>query len=72
MPKLPADAPKSAKKARVRQEMHKFKEGELRSGSKHGPVVTDRAQAIAISLHEANESRKSRKSSRTPSRGGRR
>lgn len=39
--------------AGVRQEMHKFKAGQLHSGSASGPVVKSRAQAIAISLHEA-------------------
>jgi len=32
--------------------MHEFKTGSLRSGSKHGPVVTSRPQAIAIMLSE--------------------
>jgi hypothetical protein len=43
--------------AGVRQEMHKFKAGELHSGSASGPVVTNPKQAIAISLHEAGMSR---------------
>ncbi len=34
------------------QVMHKFKRHELRSGSKHGPVVKSRKQAIAIMLSE--------------------
>ena len=46
--------------AGVRQEMHKFKAGTLHSGSKHGPVVTKRSQAVAIALKEAGLSRKSR------------
>lgn len=33
--------------------MHEFKEGDLRSGSKHGNKVTDRKQAIAIAYSEA-------------------
>jgi hypothetical protein len=33
--------------------MHEFKGGELHSGSKHGPLVKSRAQAIAIGLSEA-------------------
>jgi len=33
--------------------MHEFKEGDLRSGSKHGQKVTDRKQAIAIAYSEA-------------------
>ena len=32
--------------------MHKFKEGELHSGSKTGPKVDNRKQAIAIMLSE--------------------
>ncbi len=41
----------------VAQEMKKFKKGELHSGSKKGPVVKDRKQAIAISLNEAGLSK---------------
>lgn len=47
-------------KAGVKQEMHKFKEGTLHSGSKKGPVVTNPKQAIAISLSEAGLSRPKR------------
>ena len=32
--------------------MHKFKHGQLHSGSKSGPPVKSRAQAIAIMLSE--------------------
>lgn len=32
--------------------MHEFKHGTLHSGSKHGPKVTNRKQAIAIALNE--------------------
>ena len=34
------------------QVMHKFKEGELHSGSKMGKKVTSRKQAIAIMMSE--------------------
>lgn len=34
------------------QVMHKFGQGELHSGSKRGPKVTNRKQAIAIMLSE--------------------
>jgi len=42
----------------VKQEMRKWAKGELHSGSKKGPVVTDRKQAIAISLKKAGLSTK--------------
>jgi len=45
----------------VRQELHKFKEGTLHSGSKTGRIVTNRKQAIAIALSEAGMSKRSRK-----------
>ena len=38
--------------------MHEYKEGTLHSGSKKGPVVTDKKQAIAIALSEAGMSKK--------------
>ncbi len=41
----------------VKQEMHKFKAGTLHSGSKKGPVVKSRKQAIAISLSQAGMSK---------------
>lgn len=41
----------------VRQEMHRFKAGQLHSGSHTGPIVTDRKQAIAIALSEAGLSK---------------
>lgn len=36
----------------MKNTMHEFKSGELHSGSKKGPVVRSRAQAIAIGLSE--------------------
>lgn len=32
--------------------MHEYKKGKLRSGSKHGPKVKNRKQAIAILMSE--------------------
>lgn len=37
---------------KVEKTMHEFKEGDLHSGSKEGPKVTDRKQAIAIALNQ--------------------
>jgi hypothetical protein len=45
-------------KAKVEKVMHEFKEGELHSGSKKGPVVKNPKQAIAIALSEARRSKK--------------
>jgi hypothetical protein len=35
----------------VRETLHEFKKGTLHSGSKKGPKVTSRAQALAIALN---------------------
>ena len=40
---------------KVRKVMHEFKAGALRSGSKRGPVVGNRKQAVAIALSEARK-----------------
>jgi lysylphosphatidylglycerol synthetase-like protein (DUF2156 family) len=58
-------------RSQVRQEMHKFKRGTLHSGSKRGPKVRSRRQAIAISLSEAGLARKSKRGKRTMRRGRR-
>ena len=47
------------KETKAQKKIHKtlkeFKEGELHSGSKKGPKVTNRKQAIAISLSQARK-----------------
>lgn len=44
---------KNKGKGKVHKVMKEFKEHKLHSGSKHGPIVTNRKQAIAIALAEA-------------------
>lgn len=43
------------KKSKVEKVLHKYKEGELHSGSKKGPMVKSRKQAVAIALSEARK-----------------
>jgi len=45
-------------KGKVEKVMHEYKEGKLHSGSKKGPKVTSRKQAIAIAMSEAGKSKK--------------
>ena len=45
---------------KVEKVMREFKEGKLHSGSKQGPEVKSRKQAVAIALSEAGKSRKTR------------
>jgi hypothetical protein len=45
--------PKGGGQATVKDVMHKYKHGTLHSGSKKGPIVDKRQQAIAIALSEA-------------------
>jgi hypothetical protein len=47
---------KAAKKSgKVEKVMHEFKTGKLHSGSKKGPVVSNKKQAVAIALSEARK-----------------
>lgn len=46
-----------SKKKKVKKVMHEYKAGELHSGSKKGPVVKNKKQAIAIALSEARKKR---------------
>jgi len=45
-------------KDKVEKVMHEFKRGELRSGSKKGPKVKSRKQAVAIALSEQRKKTK--------------
>lgn len=40
---------------KIRKVMREYKEGELHSGSKKGPLVTNPKQATAIALSEARK-----------------
>ena len=42
-------------KAKMKKTLGEFKRGKLRSGSKRGPKVKDRAQAIAIAISQAKK-----------------
>ena len=45
-------------KKKVAKVMKEFKKRKLRSGSKKGPVVKSRKQAVAIAMSEAGMARK--------------
>jgi hypothetical protein len=48
----------TAAQRKIRKVLHEFRVGKLHSGSKSGPVVKKRSQAIAISLRQAGVPRK--------------
>lgn len=54
-------ATKKQKPAKVGKVMSEYKAGTLHSGSKSGPTVTSKKQAIAIALSEANMAKKPKK-----------
>lgn len=58
---LRKDIKAGKKELKVGKVMEEFKKGKLHSGSKKGPVVTKRKQAIAIALSEARRAVKKKK-----------
>ena len=52
---------KTAKQAKVGKVMKEYKAGELHSGSKSGPAVKSRKQAIANAMSEAGMTKKRNK-----------
>ena len=52
---------KKAAAKKVEKVMREFKGGKLHSGSKKGPVVKSRKQAVAIALSEAGMAKKKAK-----------
>ena len=49
--------------------MHEYKHGDLHSGSKSGPVVKNRKQAIAIAMSEQRQMKGKRSKGRSMTRG---
>ncbi len=43
---------------KIAKVMHEFKGGDLHSGSKKGPLVKTRAQAVAIAISEAKRGKR--------------
>jgi len=51
-------AKKAVSKGKVEKVMKEYKEGKLHSGSKTGPTVKSKKQAVAIALSEARKAKK--------------
>ena len=49
---------KKNQNSKVNKVMKEFGKGDLHSGSKKGPVVKSKEQAIAIAMHESGQSKK--------------
>lgn len=53
-------ARKKSKSPKIKKVMEEFKSGELHSGSKTGPRVTNPKQAISIAISESKKKKKKR------------
>lgn len=56
--KKPVQKVLSKGKSKVKKVLEEYRAGELHSGSKEGPKVTKRSQAIAIALNEQRRGKK--------------
>jgi len=52
---------KKVNKGKVEKVMSEYSQGKLHSGSKKGPVVKSKKQAVAIAMSEAGMSKKKKK-----------
>lgn len=59
---------RSPQGGKVQKTMHEFKHGTLHSGSKKGPKVTSRKQAIAIALNQQRRENRGRRTKRSARR----
>ncbi len=50
--------PKGKEERKIKKVMSEFSKGELHSGSKKGPVVTNPKQAVAIGYSEGRKGKK--------------
>lgn len=55
---LKKDIKAGEKELKVKKVMREYKKGELHEGSKKGPIVSNRKQAIAIALSEGRKAAK--------------
>ena len=49
---------KTVKEKKMKKVMKEYSKGEIHSGSKEGPIVKNKAQALAIGYSEAKKAKK--------------